>query len=259
MLRGHAGEPENVLVLATLGAPQRRLLRRRRGRRAEPHPDPAPVTTARVTVIDARPLQGAREAERWLARADLQAEVDAALDVLNDVLAKHRVAAADPLVREVAREHLLVARVGFGAGEEVADGRWSEAREVPPPRERNARREAVLRPQERLAALLGGRDAALACEELTLRARLDLDRGRVREAALQVRVALEAALAELQAWRDRPAVAERLQALMGEREAVAAAANRALQGGLDEGQVADVARVVERLEAALAARLADER
>ena len=37
---------------------------------------------------------------------------------------------------------------------------------------------------------------------------------------------------------------------------VGVAANRALEGGLDDAQVADVARVVGRLEAALAARVA---
>ena len=57
----------------------------------------------------------------------------------------------------------------------------------------------MLRPQARLAAVLNGRERPLACEELTLRARLDLDHGREREAALQVLVALDAALAELAA------------------------------------------------------------
>ena len=61
----------------------------------------------------------------------------------------------------------------------------------------------MLRPQERLAAILGGRDVALACEELALRARLDADAGRWREAAFQLRVALEAAIAELGPWPGR--------------------------------------------------------
>ena len=61
------------------------------------------------------------------------------------------------------------------------------------------RRSRILAPQARLAALLGAREAALACEELTLRARADVDQGRPREAALQLLVALDAALAELAA------------------------------------------------------------
>jgi flagellar biosynthesis chaperone FliJ len=69
-------------------------------------------------------------------------------------------------------------------------------------------------------------------------------------------VALEAALAELQAWSHHEELAERLAELRDERGAVGAAANSALQGGLDAEQAADVTRVVQRLEAALAARVA---
>ena len=99
-------------------------------------------------------------------------------------------------------------RVGYGDGEHVAEGRWDGARELAPA-DRGARgargRSAALRPQERLAALLGGRDAVLACEELALRARSDVDAGRHREAALQLRATFEAALAELEPWREQPA------------------------------------------------------
>jgi hypothetical protein len=51
-------------------------------------------------------------------------------------------------------------------------------------------------------------------------------------------------------------MARRLAELRDERGAVAAAANRALEGGLDDAQIADVRRVTGRLEAALAARIA---
>lgn len=254
VVRGHAGEPAHVVVLQTLGAPRRPLVRARRARRAAPEPPPAAVTTTRATVITAEPIAGP-EAETWLDSANLEAALAAALRVVNHMLQAQRIAAADPFVREIGPEQALVVRVGLGAGEEVAEGRWSAARELPA-RRRRVRRGAVLRPQERLSALLGGRDVALAAEELTLRARLDLERDRTREAALQVRIALETALAELAAWTDRPEVAERLPALAEERPAVAAAANRALEGGLDPAQVADVERVVARLEAILAARVA---
>jgi len=105
----------------------------------------------------------------------------------------------------VTRRSALVTRVGFGPGEQVADGRWTQALTVPLPRPGRHAAGA----QERLAALLGGRDAALACEELTLRARSDVDAGREREAALQVRVALDAALAELPAYANRRTIDER--------------------------------------------------
>jgi hypothetical protein len=108
-----------------------------------------------------------------------------------------------------------------------------------------------MRPQERLAALLSGRDAVLASEELTLRARLDLDRGRQREAALQLRVALEAALAEL---KPTPTMSERLDELRGQRDPVGAAANESLAGPLLPETRQRVAHALARVEAALRAR-----
>jgi hypothetical protein len=259
VLRGHAAEPEHVLVLATLGAPERRRVlarRRRRPREAPPSPAPTAVTTGRATLIAAQPFASAAQAEAWLEQVDGEAEAAAAIAALNRVLHAHRLATADPGVREVAREHALVVRVGIGAGEQVAEGRWSRAVELPALQPERLRRSAALRPQERLAALLGGRDAPLAAEELTLRARADLDAGRLREAAFQLRVALEAALAELEPWSGRGDIAARLEELRGERGAVGAAANAALKGGLDEDAAADVERVLGRLQAALRARTA---
>jgi hypothetical protein len=256
-VRGHAGEPTHVVVLATLGAPQRARLgrrRRRRGGPAAPQPPPAPVATARATLIAARPFEHAGEAERWLARVDAEDEIAAAVAVLNYVLHLRRTATADATVREVARDRALVARVGVGAGEQVAEGRWTRAVEVPPARP--PRRSAALRPDERLAALLAGRDAALACEELALRARADLGAGRTREAALQLHVALQAALRELAPWAPRSDLQARLDELQALRPGVDAAAAAALEGGLDDGAAADVEHALKRLEAALRARSA---
>jgi hypothetical protein len=254
VLRGHAGEPDHVLVTATLGAPQRRLL----GNRPRPAgTEPMPVPTARATLVEATPFDSDDAAAAWL-KAGGEDEIDAAIVVLNRVLHLQRTAAADAFVREVARGQALVARVGYGEGEEVAHGRWTEATTFPAPREGRAgmgsRRAAALRPQERLAALLGGRDAPLAAEELALRARVDLDAGRRREAALQLRIALEAALAELEPWREQ--LADRLDELLDARGPVGAAANTALQGGIDDETSAEVERILDRLEAALRARVA---
>jgi hypothetical protein len=258
VLRGHAAQPTHVLVLRTLAASPRPRDRRRlrRAPRSTPGAADPTVPVVRATLIAATPLAGDEAARAWLRGADLEAEAARAVAVLNRVLQAHRIAAADPFVREIARGQALVVRVGYGTGEQVADGVFSDVRELPPAAGARERGRGGPRPEERLAALLGGRDVALAAEELTLRARLDLDRGRGREAALQLRVALEAALAELEAWSHRPELAARLAALRGERGAVAAAADRALEGGLDTGQLQDVDRVVRRLEAALAARVA---
>jgi hypothetical protein len=260
VLRGHAAEPEHVLVLATLGAAQRRLLgarrRARRARPAPPSPGPAPVPTTRATLIGARPFADRAAGDAWLDGVDGDAEAEAAIVTLNRVLYAHRLATADPAVRELSREHAIVLRIGIGEGEQVAEGRWTRAIELPAQSGRRVRRLAALRPQERLAALLGGRDAPLAAEELALRARADLSAGRRREAAFQLRVALEAALAELEPWAGRGDLSERLEELRGARPAVAAAANAALQGGIGDDLTADVERVLGRLEAALRARTA---
>ncbi len=246
-------------MLTTLGTAQRRsLLTRGRSkpRSAAPDPEAVPVVTSRATLVAAEPFASQAAADAWRAAVDPVAEAREAVAVLNRVLHAQRTAAADPAVREVTLRGALAARVGTGEGEQVAHGRWSDAVELPPAQAGRVaeRSSSVLRPQERLAAILGGRDVALACEELALRARLDLDADRSREAALQLRVALECALAELAPWGDRERIAPRLQDLREERAAVAAAANAALEGGLDDETADDVQRILELLEAALRAR-----
>ena len=115
----------------------------------------------------------------------------------------------------------------------------------------------LLAPQQRLAALLSGRDVALACEDFALRARLDFDQGRGREAALQLSLALDAALAELEGWRASEGVSRRLDELAEHREPVAEAAAAALQGGLQPEQTEAVEAALKRLEATLRARSAE--
>jgi hypothetical protein len=114
----------------------------------------------------------------------------------------------------------------------------------------------LLHPQQRLAALLSGRDVALACEVLALRARVDLDQDRGREAALQLSAALDAALAELEGWRGTEAVARRLDELHDHREPVDRAAAAALEGGLQPEHTEAVEAALGRLEATLRARTA---
>jgi hypothetical protein len=213
------------------------------------------VATTRATIVDAGdPLDGLERAAAWLKAAG-ETELAAGLVVLNRALHAYRIATADPRAGGVRRHDALVARLGYGAGEQVADGLWTDARELvdPGPRRRRSRVPAA---QARLAALLTGRQAAPACEELALRGRLDLDEGRDREAALQVRIALEAALAELPGDPGAPALQGRLDELRELHTGVVSAAERALVGRLPPADREAVAFALARLEAALRARAA---
>jgi hypothetical protein len=256
VVRRYAGDdPRHVVVIGELEAPRRRRLGRRRPQPAAPGTLPDAVEVTRATVIATDPIPDER-AHEWLEAAvrDRDATVAEALALLNRAIHGHRLSARDPYVGEVSGGMALATRIGYGSGEQVADGDWEEARELPP---LPAKRSALLVPQQRLAALLAGRDVALACEDLALRARLDFDQGRGREAALQLSLALDAAFAELEGWRASEAVASRLDELTGHREAVAVAAAAALQGGLQPEQTEAVEAALKRLEATLRARVAE--
>jgi hypothetical protein len=235
---------ESVLVLSTLGAPERRRLRGTRPRAlttAEPEPEPVP--TSRATIVSATPLSAP---DRWLAGLDLEAERDSAIAVLNRALRAQRAAAADPYVAEVSAERALVVRIGYGSGEEVADGRYGEAVELPRFAGGRVKR-SMEAPEERFAALLGGREEIHPAEELVLRARADLNAGRLTEAALQCRVAIEALLALLKDSDEGMRVA-------GHRESVTAAANEALRGPIAAGSAAALEDAVTAMERALRRR-----
>lgn len=262
LLRDHAGEDaHHVIVFASWATvPQRRS--RRWGRESEPQNIPAETGLSRATLVETATVDEA-SAQAWLAALEddvAHDAIEAAVHILNGTLRAFRAATADPVLREVTSEQALTLRVGYGEGVEVADGAWTDARDIPPAEDKGARgrrkRAAALRPQERFAALLGGRDAVLACEELALRGRLDLDQDRPREAALQVHLALEAALAELAAFRGQETVGRRLDELEAFRDALARAANESLQGGPSAATVATVTEALEKLEATLRARTA---
>jgi hypothetical protein len=208
--------------------------------------EPEPVPTSRATIARSQPFGSEEEAATWLADADLEAERDAAVAVLNRALRAHRAAAADPYVAEVSADRALVVRVGYGSGEDVAEGRFGEAVELPRSGGRRVKR-SMEAPEERFAALLGGREEVHPAEELVLRARADLNAGRPAEAALQCRVAIEAVLALLSDHADAARVEPH-------REAVAAAANDALRGAIAAGRAAALEDAVAAMEQALKRR-----
>jgi hypothetical protein len=239
-------------VLSTLGTPQRRLLRGRRGRTVAAA-EPEPVPTSRATLIRPRPFPARGDAEAWLSglrgdREGAEAEVGAATGRLNRALHAYRVGAADAYAGDVSSAQALVLRIGFGSGEAVAEGRYEAGWEMP---RRAARiRRSMEAPDERFAAILSGRQRTLPCEELVLRARADIRAGRTREAALGARVALESLLAELGTTL-RQAVRTELEE---DRAAVGAAANAALHGELPDDLPARLEQALARMEAALKRR-----
>jgi hypothetical protein len=252
LLRKSAGpdgnEPEHVVVLSTIGAERRGMLgKRSRTRRADP--EPASVPVARATVVDPVPLSLESQAATWLKQLDPEREAHAAAMVLNRVLYAHRIAGAAPHIHEISPAQALVVRAGFGEGEQVADGLWGDARELVLSRRRAGKRASVLRPQERLALLLAGRGDVLLCEELALRARLDLDQGRLALSAIELDRAYAAALRELPD-EPRPDLQARILEL---RELSAGVATNA-QTHTPEEKV--VRHALERLEATLRARTA---
>jgi hypothetical protein len=261
-------EPKHVVVLSTIGGERRGMLgRRSRTRGTDPRPATVPI--ARATIVDPVPLSLEDQASRWLNELDPEREAHAAASVLNRVLFAQRIAAAAPHIHEVSPAHALVVRAGFGEGEQVADGLWSDARELVLSRRRTGKRASVLRPQERLALLLSGRGEALLCEELTLRARLDLDQGRLELAAIELERAYAMALRELPREK-RPDLQPRIEELRELNAGVAASAHanpahanppnidpaHANPPHADPAPEALVRHALERLEAALRARTA---
>lgn len=252
VVREAAGsDPDAVLVLATLAA------ERRRGRflrsRSSGESAPKPVPTSRATVVRAAPFDSDVTATSWLAStrksSDAAAqELATAIRLLNRALHAHRIAHADPRPRDVAPEAALGVRLGFGSGEAVANGRYDESWRMPISRAPRQRR-SMNTPDDRFAAILGGTEEELTCEELVLRARLDIDAARGREAALQARIALEALLADL-----GPALADKRRAVLeADRAPVGQAANTALGGPLTAELSVATAACVEHMEEALRA------
>jgi hypothetical protein len=238
-----------VIVLATMGAPPRKLFGRggRKGAVVSSAEEAAALPVTRATLIHADALGSAEEGERWLERlradtAALDAEIDVAAHELNAVLRVHRAVTADPYVREVRRSTANAVRVGYGSGDLVADGRFAAAYELAEEARRRGRPADTMAPLERLAAVLSGTADIGVAEELVLRARIDADAGRMREAALQARIGLEAILA---------GGYEAATELSVHRGAVGEAANAALHGELDAELAEAVRAAVEDMRRAL--------
>jgi hypothetical protein len=253
-----SGGKQQVLVIETVGAPPPPRRRRRRPKEAGAGDDPAPLPLSRVTAVRAEePFEAEEEAASWLeqtiaAEDEIDAAVAEGVALLNRAIHAHAVASADPLSTELRADQAATVRIGHGSGKEVASGRFSSAREVDVRAGASARRrkDEELRPQERVAAVLGDRERFDACETLLLRARADLNAGRLREAALQLRVAVEAMLVELDGTLADPDHERDMGELQERRSQAGDAANAALRGELpldEERNVEELAAICERI------------
>lgn len=257
------GGVERVLVLETLGAPPPGRRRRRRSREAEAGALPTSLPLSRATTVRAsEPFSAADDAARWLEQASgdedtVDALVAEGIGLLNRALHAHSVASGDPHVQALTPRRAIAVRLGYGSGEEVASGEFSAAREVDTQAgaaSRRQQRAEELRPQERLAAVLGDRERFDACETLVLRARADLDTGREREATLQMRIGLEALLAELHDALSDPGHEADIATLESRRHEAGELANLALKDDLDADDGQKVRELVEICERVLRRR-----
>lgn len=157
------------------------------------------------------PLGSESEARVWLARLEdddfTQSLLDETLAAIDRALAAEAAATGRPYAQSPALDQILAAKVGFGDGDHVSEGRFTEALEVDarggtasPKRERTGR----TRPIARIAAILGQKDQAAACEILVPRVRADLDAGRILAAGLAIETAARATVVELDGALDHP-------------------------------------------------------
>jgi hypothetical protein len=257
------GGHEQVLVIETLGAPPPARRRRRRPRNAEVSEPPPELPVARAPVVLAfNEFEDEPAAAAWLQEASADEEavdrlVEQGIAELNRALHAQAVASGDPYPQTVAPARAVVVRIGYGNGEALADGAYSAAHQVDPglgPVSRRHQRDEELRPQQRLAAVLGGREQLDTCETLLLRARADLDGKREREAALQLRVGLEALLVELKGALGDPGHEEDMTTLENRRQEAGELANAALRGTLSTEQTRSLGELLALSERVLRRR-----
>ncbi|MGE4428949.1 MAG: hypothetical protein AB7G37_21050, partial [Solirubrobacteraceae bacterium] len=226
-----------VLVIAERGARAGRWRLRRKARFVDPAGAPEDVVLQLASYVEATAPVGdigvARSRLTQIAESDEQQAhwVQEGLSLINRAIRAHRAGSRDPYVVEVARRDARHVRIGYGTTDEVRDGRFTEAVDVPPPPGTRAPRSTMLAPSEAVADALTGRLDVLECEDLLLRAYLDLDHGRTRAAAHQVGAALALVVAETAPEGDAAQRLADARATVG--ELLTAVASR----GLDEDEV----------------------
>mgnify|MGYP006928181633 FL=1 len=150
------------------------------------------------------PLGTEDDARRWLAGIQddevVQSLLDEMLSCVERALATEAATTGRPFAEPPQLSQILRARIGFGDGDRVADGRFVDSMEI------DARggtgvpkryRAGLARPIERIAAIFGGKDEAKACEFMIPRVRADLDGGRLLSSALSAETAIRATVLEM--------------------------------------------------------------
>jgi hypothetical protein len=194
---------ERVLIVQELDAPRPQRRGRRRARPVEPgEPDQVPVTRVTVTGVS---FDDTSSGSAWLketlrSRERGMQELRDATRIVNRALNALRAEARDPLVQEIGATKALAIRMGHGTGDELAEGRWTEASQLP--QQQRGRLDDV-EPQSRVAAVLAGRDEVHPAETLMQRARLDVQHGRDAEARYGLQAAREALREEPGPRRDQ--------------------------------------------------------
>lgn len=246
---------ERVLVIQSLAVPPKLKKRpgKRPGKSAEP---PGEGSVSRVTAVFAeQAFTTEKPAQEWMRRTaddeDAREEaVTVALGMLNRALHALAVAVGDPYIGEVGPTRPLAVRIGQGLGPELAEGNFSACIDLPTGNRRRRRRTDSVGPQERVAAILGGRQQPDVCETFVMRARADLTAGRDREAALGLSIALDTLLIELEGALSDPAHLADLGLLQTQRPDAHSLADRARVGEIDAGdrdRVDDLISVCERV------------
>ena len=242
----------DVLVVGVVAAPasQARLLRK--ARQAERQAPPAEVPLSLVTFVKGTdPLSSPREAARRLdairaSEGEQQRWVHQGLGILNLAIRAYRTGAPDPYAIEVTRRDARRVRIGYGTTEDVQDGLWQDAIELPPPLRARIKRIERLRPAEAVAVVLSGEAEVLQAEDLLLRALIDLDQGRTRGAAYQVAAAMRLLPLEL---GSRPGAhridIDSLAEPAGWAEELAV---RAAAGPLEPADVEELESIIESVE-----------
>ena len=207
VVRAAEGAAPDVLAVRILGAP-RAATRLRRGRPValDSEPDATPLPLSRVTLVKSTAFDTDQAAAAWLAEVAGDDEMSAGLSAetcrtLNRALQAHRVAAPDAYAADLHPAAAVAVRFGYGTGDEVAEGRWSEAFELAEAKRRGLRSALIdgVGAQERVAAVLGGRDEVGAEESLLLTAELAAAERRNREAAIAAAAAANALAASSRA------------------------------------------------------------